>query len=74
MVQTIISVDSVEIYNSRKVYTIMDMIQELSGVQGLLVDILGIFFFFVSKYMVYLKAISKLFLVHTKNKKNLFKN
>jgi hypothetical protein len=74
MVQTIIAVDSVEIYNSRRVYTIMDMIQELGGVQGLLVDILGIFFFPVSRYMVYLKAISKLFLVHTKNKKNLFKN
>ncbi len=46
----------------------------MGGIQGLLVDMLGIIIIPISKYMVYLKSISRLFLVQTANKKNLFPN
>jgi hypothetical protein len=46
----------------------------MGGIQGLLVDMLGIIFLPISRYMAYLKSISKLFRAHSANKKNLFPN
>ncbi len=58
MVQTIVMVDNTYLTNARRVYTLIDLISELGGVQGLLVELAGVFLLPISRYQVFLKAVS----------------
>jgi hypothetical protein len=51
-------VDNTYLTNARRVYTLIDLISELGGVQGLLVELAGVFLLPISRYQVFLKAVS----------------
>jgi hypothetical protein len=65
MVQTVILFDNVKVEHYRAVITIVDLISSIGGISTFLVEVFGVIFFPMTRFLVYLKSISKIYLVHS---------
>ena len=66
-----IGLGNVKIEHERSIYTFMDMIGDLGGVQEILIMMFGLLLFPFSEYSFVLKFMSKMYLVKT-SKLNIF--
>jgi hypothetical protein len=59
--------------HTRKVFTIVNLFSLIGGVSNFLIDLFGVIFFPMTRFIVYLKSISKIYFVHSTQKRKLFK-